>query len=91
MGENVKVVLLAALVAGGVFLVGIVGGAIEYALNASILDGIAQESIQWWHFFTFDQYMAWQFANNLGIFIGIYLGVSIAIFVALIVLWYYKS
>ncbi len=91
MGENTKVFLLAAIVAVGVFLIGIIGGAMEYALNASILDSIDPSKIQWWHFFTFDQFMAYQFAHNLGIFIGIYLMIAGVVFIAFIIFWYYKG
>ncbi len=91
MGENTKAFLLATLFAGGVFLVGILAGAIDYALNASIIDAIPASSVQWWNFFTFDHYMAWQFAHNQGTFFAIYIGISIAIFFAFIVYWYYNN
>ncbi len=91
MRENMKVFLLAVMVAGGFFLAGVLAAAIDYALNASIIDAIPASSIQWWHLFTFDHYMAWQFTYNQGTFFAFYVVVAIVIFIVLIVIWYYKS
>ncbi len=88
MGENKRIILFAVLVAVAIFLAGILGGAIDYALNASIIDAIPASSVQWWNFFTFDHYMAWQFANNQAAFFGIYIGIAVAIFVVFVIYWY---
>ncbi len=91
MGEDKKVFLYAALFALAVFLAGILGGAIDYALNASIIDAIPASSVQWWNFFTFDHYMAWQFAHNQAVFFSIYIGIAVAIFVVFVIYWYYTD
>jgi hypothetical protein len=41
---------------------------IDYAFNAGIINAIPPEAVGWWHFFTFDHYMTWQFVNNLELF-----------------------
>lgn len=41
---------------------------INYLINKSIIDAIPATAVMWWHFFTFDYYMAWLFSHQLPMF-----------------------
>ncbi len=87
--EKVKLAFYALVIPVIFLLGGILSCAIDYALNKTLIDLITADTVQWWHFFTFDHFMTWLYVYQSSTFAGIYIALAIGMYVAAFIILRY--